>query len=412
MQGQTSKAKMRTLVQTREQMIASMVATAGMTNDQIWQTFETMQPEIVKEDDPRRISGLIAVPFDAEARAKLGRAIRSVRGLLQKDDADQQELIEMLGDSETRPASEVSYQNIKRFDTGDPVMNYLHGHTDYRFIIPMSLLQKSGDKLKDKYEYGDPIPAKLLKHFNPQTGEYEENANFKHDNKEICFGDTTGYVEHGIAISWLDVIGGAKGVGKSRFHCEFTKSLCMKYPDRHVLYNYGESNMQQLRQWLGAKVPPNLILGERKNAAQLIADIYKYQPILVVEDSLQTLIETHSTRGMREVVATLKSMANEKAAGCPHVSLISQLNKKNDLKGPSDIGHLADSVYKVYRHGMANDGIFVVESEKNRGAQAPRSARYKHQAVGVVCLGTGTTSQPFNLVQKSVDKKSAIEKGI
>jgi hypothetical protein len=403
--GRKSTARMQAVQRTREQLIASLIVTGEMTNDELFDYFEIRNPSLVKPDDPKRSAGLVTEPYDAEGRAQLGRAIRSVRGLQKKSAQDNSELLEILGESETRSATEVDYENIRRFPSGDPVMDGVYGTTHFRWLMP-DVLKRDEDgavinfETGKKWTYGDLIPKKFLKHMNPTTGEYEPG--FTNDNPPeygTLFGDKTGYSETGLPVSFTDVWGGKEGLGKSRLALELAKSVCGMHPTEAVLYNYGESNMAQLRQWIGPKAPENLIIGTRKTLAQFMADIYRYRPIMTLQDSLQTLLDTRSSRGLSETVATLKQLATEEAANRTHIILISHLNKKGELKGTNDLGYLPDAIFKIFAPPMAKRGEFRWEVGKNRGGPSGAGSNYKHTDDGLICLGPGGKPNRLNLQQ-------------
>lgn len=391
-------AAMKPSTGTREQRIASMIIAGGMTNDQVWAAFEATNPEIIREDDPRRTSKTISVAYDHEERQKLGRAIRSVRGLAQKAAGEQQDLLDILGTGHTCPANMVPFENVKRWTSGDPVMDHIYGQTNYVWIIPTELLGKENPKTGKLWEYGDEIPKKYWAYLDPMTGlPGERKLDQVHDI--VCYGDKTGHIEDGLPISFVDAWGGAQGVGKSRLAIELEKSVCRMHPGRAVVHNFGESNRQQLRSWIGPKAPDNLHIGERKSLAHIVADIYALKPILYVQDSLQTIIETESTRGLKEVLATFKQIATEESAGKCHIICISHLNKKGELKGTSDIGHIVDAVFALNKSDTRK-GVISFASQKNRGGEVPRSAQYQHMSDKIVCLGSGSTSKPvINLEQ-------------
>ena len=398
--GRTSVARMKPAQTSREQKIATMIISGGMSNDEIYAAFEAQDESLIRAEDGRRQAGLVKTPFDTEERAKLARAVRSVRGLAQKAAGDNAELVEILGAGETRPASQVDYENLKRFSSGDKEMDWIHGQTRYVWLLPMAMRKVINPATKKPFDYGDLVPRKYHKFVNPTNGLIEEREiNAPGLPEDFAFGDPTGYVEEGLPSSFVSVWGGARGTGKSRLAIELEKSTCAAHEHRSIVHNYGESDIGQLRQWIGPKAPENLIIGERRTLSSVISDIYKYKPILYVVDSLQTIIETGTSRGLKEVLATFKAIANEDAAGKPHIAVLSMLNQKGNLKGNSDIGHIADMVAKVVRH-ETRKSVFKFETDKNRGGETPRGATYQHTETGVVCLGSGTKNRPtLNLIQ-------------
>ena len=398
--GRTSTDRMKSAQSTREQVIMAMIISGGMTNDEVYSAFEAKDDSLIRPDDPRRIAGLVKKEYDASARSSLGMAVRSVRGLAKKAAGDQADLVQILGEGETRSASEIPYENIRRFSTGDPVMDYIHGSTSYVWILPKEWRKQINPDTGVLWDYGDIVPRKYHKYANPITGLITGNVVVNADlPKEFSFGEKTGYIETGVPESFVSVWGGAKGTGKSKLAIAVEMSTCKVHPNRAIIHNYGESSLTQLRQWIGPKAPENLIVGEKKTLAQVVSDIYRFKPLMYVVDSLQTILDTQTARGLKEVLATFKAIANEESAGKPHIVAISQLNQKGNLKGNSEIGHIADAVFKVTKN-PTRKSVFLFESDKNRGGETPRGAQYQHTDDGVVCLGHGSNNRPkINLVQ-------------
>ncbi len=407
--GRISTARMKPMGATREQRIAAMIVSGGMKNDEVWAAFEATNPEIIVADDPRRSAGLVKEPFNKDERARLGRAIRSVRGLAQKAAGEDQELLSMLSDGEARPASEVEFENIARWTSGDPDIDRIYGKTDYVWIVPPSLKEKTNPKTGKKWNYGDRIPPSMKKYLDPMTGlpsEEEINAPIA---DHAVFGDSTGFVQEGVPTSFVSVLGGQEGVGKSKLMINLCKSIAMMHENRPILYNYGESNLGQLRKWIGPKTPDNLIIAERMSNAQLMGEIYKWKPIFVVQDSLQKLVETKSGAGLSETLVTLKQLCTEEASGYPHIMLISQLNKAGTLKGSNDVGYLVDAVFSAKKH-ETRKSVFYFMSEKNRGNETGIGCQYMHTKDSVVSLGGKLGRPVFNLTQPT--SSAAIAAGV
>jgi hypothetical protein len=403
-----SDARMSSEVgETREAKISALVA-VGLTNDAIQAAMEVTYPETMPKNDSRRAKDM--PEFDGKKRQLMLEAIRSVRGLMQKEDTEINELQAILGPGEVTSVDAIELKNMRRFSCGQPALDYIYG---------TSLFVWLKDHPKDKYKKGQYMPAWIPESVSERGWvDNEKLANDKpwfitpvnkEDYKEI-------YQQHGLPEAFLSIHAGSPGVGKTRLAIATTKSLnavernlakTLGVKPRPVLYYNGEAQESQFRQWAGADIDKELFLvasAEQIRLERIVTDCYKYRPRVVIVDSLQMLAEVDKgTRGMKTALSRFKLLKNDVAAGLPHFIFISQLNKREELMGSRFLEHMVDMVAKVMKM-EGRKGCFIFECpRKNRGGETPRGAIFQHTASTVQCLSTDYRGGPvFNLIQTSV----------
>lgn len=350
----TSDRRMRSEVgMSREARIAALVS-VGLKNDAIWAAMESEYPQIIEEAKRRREIAGSAIPFNKEERDKVGRAIRSVRGLMMKEDEAMQEVINAAGgQGEIKPVDQYELRNISRFQTGMPAMDNIYGKTTF--------LHLDGEKK----------------------------------------GEPTGVIQHGMPEGFLSIWAGSPGVGKSRLAIALNKTIhgveremnkAAGMELRPTLYYNGEAEESQFRQWVGKDADPELFLASTSEMIQLeriVVDVYKYRPRLVIIDSWQMIAEVRKgQRGMLSAMSRFKLLKADETAGRPHFLFISQLNKQEELMGSRLLEHLVDFVARVTRY-EGRKGTFLFEvPRKNRGGETPKGALFRHTENSVECIST------------------------
>jgi len=182
---------------------------------------------------------------------------------------------------------------------------------------------------------------------------------------------------------------GGGGVGKSRT----CLSLCVKMANLgyNPLYILNEDNPSNLANWIDVEnMPSNItILGSDQREEQEEA-VKQIRPDLVVVDSLTGMDKISSQNVIREVMKFYKNLAHDHNL---HVILIAHLNKKNEIKGNSDVIYYPDHVCilkKLDAKGkgksatkLQGKGYFVLEFQKNRGGLSDHSLCFQHTNSGV-----------------------------
>jgi hypothetical protein len=411
---------------TRESKISFLIQ-AGFTNRAILRALEEDWGEYIPADDPRRdpkskhyIEGL--PPFDATARQRAQEAIRSTR----KQDSDATAATDHIiaafgGEGKVKPLSESKLENLERFPTGFPAFDHIYGSTKYVHL---------DDDPQLRWRKGDPMIPDAKGGWvrtRIRTGQMEKvilkagEAPVERE-KLILVPDLDlkrQKTEWGMPVSFQSIWAGSPGVGKSRLAIALTKSLNRVdrliadrtgVIPRPVLYLNGEAPEAQFRLWSGADIDPELFLAYHSMATEgsspiirlnsIIDFIYEYKPRAVIIDSIQMVAEAKKgTKGAEAVMIRLNEVKADPEAGRPHLILVSQLNKQEEVAGSRSYEYLADFVGKATHY--RRDGTFLFDCpEKNRGGPTPRGAIFNHTDHGPVCISTERKGSNFlKLVQ-------------
>lgn len=168
----------------------------------------------------------------------------------------------------------------------------------------------------------------------------------------------------GIVPGSLILLSGEPGVGKSTLVLQLFKNTKLQ-----ILYVSGEESPEQIKmraERLGIINKESLIYTET-NVENIISQIEKIKPNLVIIDSIQTIytVSLESTIGtvsqIRESASLLQNSV--KKHSIPLV-LIGHINKEGSIAGPKILEHIVDVV--LYFEGDKNMMFRVLRASKNR----------------------------------------------
>lgn len=257
--------------------------------------------------------------------------------------------------------SEIKYVNRARFKTGIDAIDYIYGHTVYRW---------TEDSPEGKYKKGD------LMHYDLSSG------------KHVASNITEAKIEHGLPVSFLSLWGGSPGVGKTRTAIALAKSL--NKLGHKVLYYNGEASEMDFRIWLGTDVNDDLmriVSDELIYAKNAVAQIYKERPKVVIFDSLQMIAESKmGNEQLCKALSQFKVLKSDEDAGLPHIIFISQLNKKGQLAGSRYTEHMVDfsgTLTKIPNTKQKQHCFLFSNPQKNRGSISGREVELKHFEDGI-----------------------------
>lgn len=321
----------------------------GHPNDKVWAVMENLYPEIIEDDKKRALLAGKKIPFDSVAREKLGRQLRSVKGIHKRDQEADDDLTSFAGKGMVIDLDDIKWDNVLRIPTGTVGWDHIFGETVF---------------LDEK-------------------------------------GETTGRKMIGMPRGATTILAGSEGVGKSRAAVALCgKLIHMLVPNDvvkdgvsktieakgKVLYNYGESRPEQFKQWTkGIKSEGRFFVSTLVYLADIIAQIREKKPDLVVIDSLNMILEAKSHKGMIRVLAAMRSVARE--TNC-HIIMIAHLNKAGEIKGSRDLPYLVDvTLYANPIEGRR--GFFEVACpNKNRYGPTPVASLFQHMNGTVECIST------------------------
>lgn len=171
----------------------------------------------------------------------------------------------------------------------------------------------------------------------------------------------------GVVPGALMLIGGEPGIGKSTLLLQFCAGLART--GKRVVYVAGEESPQQIR--LRAEridaVAPGLELFPAVDLDQILAELERAPPDLVVVDSVQTL-QTRESSGIPGSPAQLAAcvqpfMVVAKSLGISTM-LVAHVNKEGDIAGPKMLEHMVDVVLQF--DGTRDQELRFLRSIKNR----------------------------------------------
>ena len=189
----------------------------------------------------------------------------------------------------------------------------------------------------------------------------------------------------GIVKGSLVLVGGDPGIGKSTLLLQMCREITSKA--KKVLYISGEESLNQIKmraERLGVFNGELLLLCET-DLDQIEETIHKYNPDIVVIDSIQTMFkdEVSSAPGsvsqVREATAALMQIA--KGFGVT-VFIIGHVTKEGVVAGPRVLEHMVDTV--LYFEGDNYAAYRVLRAVKNRFGSTNEIGVFEMQGTGLV----------------------------
>jgi len=174
----------------------------------------------------------------------------------------------------------------------------------------------------------------------------------------------------GLVLGSIILIGGDPGIGKSTLAIQMLNSIENERNDEiKLLYVSGEESPEQIKiraERVGADSNSLYILSET-NIENIKNEISKYNPLVVVIDSIQTMFtdDFNSAAGSVSQIreCTLKLMDQAKSKNFS-VLLIGHVTKEGTIAGPKVLEHLVDTV--LYFEGGKDHPYRILRAVKNR----------------------------------------------
>ena len=189
----------------------------------------------------------------------------------------------------------------------------------------------------------------------------------------------------GIVRGSLVLVGGDPGIGKSTLLLQMCKTLAEK--KKSVLYISGEESLQQIKMRadrLGAFREDIMMLCETN--LDTIGDVVrKYQPEIVIIDSIQTMFKEDisaapgSVSQVRESTNVLMQMA--KGLGIS-IFIVGHVTKEGVVAGPRVLEHMVDTV--LYFEGDRHASYRLLRAVKNRFGSTNEIGVFEMRSEGLV----------------------------
>lgn len=420
---------------SREAKIQMLVG-AGLGNAAIWAALEQEYPQIIPDKDDRRnpkhesfIKGI--APYDKEERGKVSRALNSTRALAIKDDERVMSIVGAVGGdkAQAKLLDELDMLNRHRFSWGISALDFIYGSTKFVHLedaknskykhqvtkfkqrdekgVVQEIEKKRDVWISGDWKAGDPMIPKDKGGYIATRGKDGALLPDLDLAKQI--------IEHGCPEAFMSIAGGEPGVGKTKLYVAACKAV-NRTTEEPILYVNGEDTEENFRMKVGNDANPDLfrVITANMLPVQRVCDAaYQIRPRVIVIDSVQTLAEWNKgQRGQNACLMILRSLMADVRAGLPHIVLISQLNKQNELKGARDLEHLADFVASVTKV-EGRKGVFLFECpRKNRGGETPRGALFKHTESSIECVSDSSMRNAPLYKLQQVTSTPAINRGI
>lgn len=188
------------------------------------------------------------------------------------------------------------------------------------------------------------------------------------------------------------------GVGKTTLAMQIAKKLARR--DHKVLIATGEQSASDIRIYaegfgeLGKREQKNLLVLKTQSTDDIIKEVERYAPILVIVDSVQ-MMRSANVEGKAASEPQCKYIHHQLVVGtCKPLGvvslLISQVTKKGEFRGPNTLAHLADADLLLEQELDDNDAPTnkrsLMAETKNRFGEAGIEARFAMTDRGLVGL--------------------------
>ncbi|MEY2949662.1 MAG: DNA repair protein RadA [Saprospiraceae bacterium] len=185
----------------------------------------------------------------------------------------------------------------------------------------------------------------------------------------------------GLVDGSIILLGGQPGIGKSTLLLQIALAL-----DKKILYVSGEESEEQIKmraERIGS-LSENCFLITETNVVQLLKSAVKFDPTLLIIDSIQTLSSPHID-AMPGSISQIKECAGElqrfaKKTGIS-VIIIGHITKDGAIAGPKLLEHIVDVVLQF--EGERNYSYRILRTLKNRFGSTDELGIYEMEGAGL-----------------------------
>lgn len=221
--------------------------------------------------------------------------------------------------------------------------------------VPEKMMKASSAK-SSKVNYSKAVGPVKLSEMNSEA-EIRFSSGFSELDRVLGGGAVRGSIV---------LVGGAPGIGKSTLLLQFCGLVGSR---ERVLYITGEESGRQLKmraERLGVEAANIAVLVET-DMSEIVDAIGKFEPTLVIIDSIQTVYNTElsSTPGSVTQVreCTMEIMRLSKALDFT-AFIVGHINKEGSIAGPKILEHMVDCV--LYFEGEQSMSYRILRAAKNR----------------------------------------------
>ena len=186
----------------------------------------------------------------------------------------------------------------------------------------------------------------------------------------------------GLVPGSLVLIGGEPGIGKSTLLLQFA----LKSEIKKILYISGEESNSQIKMRAErlSENPDNVYLLSETSLENILLHFKKFEPKLVIIDSIQTLqtskIESSPGTVSQIRECTIGLLEYAKINSVP-IILVGHINKEGGIAGPKVLEHIVDTVLQF--EGDRNYEYRILRAHKNRFGSASELGIFEMQSSGL-----------------------------
>ncbi len=186
----------------------------------------------------------------------------------------------------------------------------------------------------------------------------------------------------GLVPGSLVLIGGEPGIGKSTLLLQFALHSNIK----KILYISGEESNSQIKMRAErlSENPDNVYLLSETSLENILLQFKKFEPRLVIIDSIQTLqtskIESSPGTVSQIRECTIGLLEYAKINSVP-IILVGHINKEGGIAGPKVLEHIVDTVLQF--EGDRNYEYRILRAHKNRFGSASELGIFEMQSSGL-----------------------------
>jgi len=169
----------------------------------------------------------------------------------------------------------------------------------------------------------------------------------------------------GFVIGSVILLGGEPGIGKSTLMLQYA----LQHQDVKILYVCGEESVQQIK--LRANRlnvnNSNCYFTAETSSSNLLAQIKKVEPEIVIIDSIQTLynpIIDALPGSISQIKQTSSELIHFAKSKNTTIVIVGHINKEGSIAGPKILEHMVDTV--LYFEGDNNNQYRILRAKKNR----------------------------------------------
>ena len=251
-----------------------------------------------------------------------------------------------------------------------------------------------------------------LTDFSSEVSKLDEISVENYDRHKTGISEFDRILGGGVVPGSVVLLGGAPGIGKSTLMLQVSAVLASK--SLKTLYVSGEESLSQVKSRADRlKIQSdNLYIVSETNLENILEDINKTDPKIVIIDSIQTTyrVDVSSAPGsvsqVRECAAEFLRLAKSKAIT---IFLLGHVTKEGSIAGPRVLEHIVDTV--LYFDTEKQEVYRILRAYKNRFGPTSEIGVFEMRGDGLaevtnpslMFLNERSSDSPGNVVVSTIE---------